>query len=150
MMKSRFWHLSAGGLCLLALMLMSGTNTRERAYQGPLQASVKRGKQVYLEQCLSCHQVDGLGVQGMNPPLVKTKFVLGDKATLVKIVLNGMSGVEIPGGDYHGVMAAHPDLTDQQIADALTYVRNSWGNKATAVTVAQVKAIRATNKPPAQ
>jgi mono/diheme cytochrome c family protein len=134
----------------MALMLMSGTNTPGRVYQSPLQASVKRGKQVYLQQCLACHQVDGLGVQGMNPPLVKTKFVLGDKATLVKIVLNGMSGVEIDGGDYHGVMAAHPDLTDQQIADALTYVRNSWGNKATAVTAAQVKAIRATNKPPAQ
>jgi mono/diheme cytochrome c family protein len=118
--------------------------------QGGLQASITRGKQVYQQQCLACHQVDGLGVQGMNPPLVKTTFVLGSKAALVKIVLNGMSGVQVGGDDYHGVMAAHPDLTDQQIADALTYVRNSWGNKATAVTAPQVKAIRATNKPPAQ
>jgi mono/diheme cytochrome c family protein len=148
-MKKNSIFFLAGGLCLLASTLISGTNTPVASYQGPLQASIKRGKQVYLEQCLACHQVDGLGVQGMNPPLVKTKFVLGDKTTLVKIVLNGMSGVEVDGGDYHGVMAAHPDLNDQQIADALTYVRNSWGNKATAVTAAQVKAIRATNKPPA-
>ena len=45
------------------------------------------------------------------------------------------------------VMAPHPELTDQQIADVLTYVRNSFGNKATAVTAAQVKTVRAANKP---
>jgi mono/diheme cytochrome c family protein len=76
--------------------------------------------------------------------------VLGDKATLVKIVLNGMQGVDIGGDDYHGVMAPHPDLTDQQIADVLTYVRNNFGNKAPAITAAEVKAIRAKNKPAAQ
>ena len=55
--------------------------------------------------------------------------------------------VEIDGDKYNGVMAPHPDLTDQEIADVLTYVRNSFGNKASAVTAAQVKAVRATNKP---
>jgi mono/diheme cytochrome c family protein len=54
---------------------------------------------------------------------------------------------EINGETYHNVMAPHSDLTDQQIADVLTYVRNSFGNKATAVTEAEVKAIRAKNKP---
>jgi mono/diheme cytochrome c family protein len=125
------------------------SQTRKPA-QGGSAASIARGKQVYLEQCLACHQVDGMGVQGMNPPLAKTKYVLGDKATLVKIVLNGMQGVDIGGDDYHGVMAPHPDLTDQQIADVLTYVRNNFGNKAPAITAAEVKAIRAKNKPAAQ
>ena len=115
--------------------------------QGGLPASITRGKQVYLQQCLACHQADALGVSGMNPPLVKTKFVLGDKPTLVKIVLNGMTGIEVEGEDYPGVMAPHSDLTDQQIADVLTYVRNSFGNKATAVTAVQVKTVRAANKP---
>lgn len=107
-----------------------------------------RGKKVYLEQCLACHQVDGAGVPNMNPPLLKTKWVLGDKAQLVKVVLNGMTGeVEINDDTYHNVMAPHPDLTDQQISDVLTYVRNSWGNKAPAISPAEVKAIRAKNKP---
>jgi mono/diheme cytochrome c family protein len=115
--------------------------------QSVLQASMARGKQVYLQQCLACHMATAIGVEGMNPPLIKTKIVLGDKPTLVKIVLNGMKGnVDIDGDTYHGVMAPHSDLTDQQIADVLTYVRNSFGNKASAVTPAQVKAIRATNK----
>ena len=136
-----------GSLFVLATGLMSQTSKPASAVSA---AQLTRGKQVYLEQCLACHQVDGLGVQGMNPPLVKTKQVLGDKATLIKIVLNGMQGVDIGGEDYHGVMAPHPDLTDQQIADVLTYVRNNFGNKASAVTAAQVKTVRATNKPPVQ
>jgi len=137
-----------GSLFVLATALMS--QTKKPAAQGGLAAQITRGKQVYLEQCLACHQVDGLGVQGMNPPLVKTKQVSGDKAALIKIVLNGMQGVEIGGEDYNGVMAPHPDLTDQQIADVLTYVRNSFGNKASAVTATQVKTVRATIKPAAQ
>jgi mono/diheme cytochrome c family protein len=141
------------GVILAAGVLMSQTTKPKPAApaQGGLPASMTRGKQVYLEQCLACHQADALGVQGMNPPLVKTKYILGDKPTLVKIVLNGMTGdLDINGDTYHNVMAPHSDLSDQQIADVLTYVRNSFGNKASAVTPAQVKAIRATNKPPAQ
>jgi mono/diheme cytochrome c family protein len=116
--------------------------------QTPLQASMTRGKQVYLQVCLACHQADAGGVQGMNPPLIKTTYVLGAKTPLIKIVLNGMTGpVTINGDDFHNVMAPHSDLTDQQIADVLTYIRNSFGNKASAVTVAQVKAVRAANKP---
>ncbi|HEY4334931.1 MAG TPA: cytochrome c [Puia sp.] len=136
-----------GGLFILAVGLMSQTG---KPAQGGLSAQVTRGKQVFLAQCLACHMADGLGVQGMNPPLAKTKQVLGDKPTLIKIVLNGMQGVEIDGEDYHGVMAPHRDLSDQEVADVLTYVRNSFGNKASAVAAAQVKTIRATTKPPTQ
>ncbi|MHA4809832.1 c-type cytochrome [Flavitalea flava] len=139
-------------VCLFALasVLMSQTKKPAAPAQtkgGPLQASMERGKQVYLERCLACHQIDALGVQGMNPPLVKTKWVLGDKTTLVQIVLKGMTGqVEIDGETYKNVMAPHNDLNDQQIADVLTYVRNSFGNKAKAITAAEVKAIRAKTK----
>ena len=150
MQKNLFIALT-GGLFVLAAVLMSQTK-KPAGGPGPggMQASITRGKQVYLEQCLACHQVDGMGVEGMNPPLVKTKFVTGEKKALVKIVLNGMQGIPVGGEDYHGVMAPHPDLTDQQIADVLTYVRNSWGNKGSAVTPGEVKAVRAANPAPAQ
>jgi mono/diheme cytochrome c family protein len=153
-MKKNMFFALTGSLLVLATVLMSQTKKPAAAAKpagaaatGGIAASLTRGKQVYLEQCLACHQADALGVSGMNPPLVKTKFVLGDKATLVKIVLNGMTGIEVEGEDYHGVMAPHSDLTDQQIADVLTYVRNSFGNKATAVKASEVKAIRTTNTP---
>jgi mono/diheme cytochrome c family protein len=162
MKKNGILLLTTGSLVFLATLLQSGVPVQggdarsggsamlsgSVPVQTGLAASVARGKQVYLAQCLACHQVDAAGVQGMNPPLIKTKFVLGDKPTLVKIVLNGMTGaVDINGDTYHNVMAPHSELTDQQIADVLTYVRNSFGNKASAVTAAQVKAIRAANKP---
>lgn len=112
----------------------------------PLQASIDRGKDVYYQQCLACHQADAGGVQDMTPPLTGTKQVLGDKTILVQIVLKGMKGAQINGDDWHNVMAPHSDLTDRQIADVLTYVRNSFGNKARAITAAQVAAIRAKTK----
>ena len=113
------------------------------AIQVPLLA---QGKSVYKQYCLTCHMADGLGVDGMNPPLAKTGYVLGDKTRLTKVLLNGLQGVEIDGEQYHGVMPAQESLTDAQIAAVLTYVRNSFGNKASAVSAAEVKAVRASNK----
>jgi mono/diheme cytochrome c family protein len=149
----------AAGLLVLAATLMSQTAkpvavsggqqtpaVSATQHKTPLQASMERGQQVYHDQCLACHQADALGVQDMNPPLTGTKWVLGDKTTLVQIVLKGLKGVQINGDDYHNVMAPHSDLSDRQIADVLTYVRNSFGNKARAISAAEVKAIRAKTK----
>jgi mono/diheme cytochrome c family protein len=114
-----------------------------------LAAAIASGQKVYTDNCLSCHQADGGGIQNMNPPLIKTEYVLGDKIRLIKIVLNGFSeNVEINGNTYSNNMPSHDFLNDQQIADVLTYVRNSFGNKAPYVAIAQVKAVRATNKKP--
>jgi len=113
--------------------------------QPGIKASIERGQKVYAATCIACHQPDGLGVQRMNPPLVKTKWVLGDKKELARIVLNGLKGgeIEIDGDNFHNPMPPQKDqLTDLQIADALTFVRNNFGNKASAVTVADVKAAR--------
>ena len=85
---------------------------------------------------------DGYGVQGMNPPLIKTEYVLGEKPRLIKVILNGMQGVDIDDEPYHGAMPSHDFLTDQQIAAVLTYVRTSFGNKASAVQAAEVKTLR--------
>ena len=110
-------------------------------------ASIKRGQVVYKNVCITCHQADGGGVPNMNPPLIKTEYVLGDKARLAHIVLAGLAEpIEINGDDYKQHMPAQNYLTDQQIADVLTFVRNSFGNKASAVKVAEVQAVRATLK----
>jgi len=105
-------------------------------------ASLIAGKTVYDTYCISCHLADGGGVTNLNAPLIKTSFVLGAKPTLINILLNGMQGVEIDGETYANVMPSQDFLTDKQIADVLTYVRNNFGNKASAVTVAEVAAVR--------
>lgn len=110
-------------------------------------ASIARGKVVFNQICASCHQADATGVPRMNPPLIKTKYVLGDKSALVGVLLKGLNEeVEINGEYYSNPMPSQATLTDEQIADVLTFVRNSFGNKASAVTPADVKKVRATVK----
>jgi mono/diheme cytochrome c family protein len=108
-------------------------------------AVLDRGKLVYLKQCLACHQVDGGGVPKLNAPLdAATQVVNNNKERLIRIVLKGMTeSVELDGEYYSNKMAPHSDLTDLEISDVLTYIRNSWSNKASAVTPAEVKAARA-------
>lgn len=109
-----------------------------------IKASIQRGKKVYEKACLACHQTDGEGVPRMNPPLIKTKQVLGNKEKLIRIVLKGFNEeIEINGEYYDNPMPAQPQLTNHEIADVLTFIRNSFGNKASMVTMAEVKAIRA-------
>lgn len=123
---------------------LAQTKGKEPAKNQLLTGSVMaNGKKIYGQYCLACHMADGAGVPNMNPPLIKTTHILGDKTRLIKVVLNGLStGEEIDGETYTNVMPAHSFLKDQEIADVLSFVRNSFGNKATTVTVAEVKSLR--------
>lgn len=127
------------------ILLMAGAFAMIAAQTKPApKKNMDAGKKLYDTYCLVCHQEDGGGVPRMNPPLAKTSWVVGDKKRLIGIVLKGMSEqVEIDGNFYTNVMAPHDFLADQQIADVLTYIRNSFGNKASVVTAAEVKAERA-------
>ena len=105
---------------------------------------VLTGKEVYEQNCLTCHQEDGMGVSGMNPPLSNTKWVLGDKTQLISIVLKGFrQPIEINDETYSTPMPAQAHLNDKQIANVLTYVRSHFGNKASSISIAEVKKIRA-------
>ena len=134
--------LVSGGLSLQA---QHRPAPKAKAADPVLKASLTRGAVVYKNVCLTCHQADGYGVPNLNPPLIKTTYVLGDKAKLAHIVLAGLQEpVEINGDEYRQHMPAQAYLTDQQVADVLTYVRNNFGNKASAVQTAEVKAVRVT------
>jgi len=119
------------------------TTTKATA-SSSLKSTMQRGELVYKSVCLTCHQADGGGVPRMNPPLIKTKWVLGDKTKLITLMLKGMNEpIEIEDEEYHNPMPPHTELNDQQIADVLTFVRNSFGNKASMVTSSEVKSVRA-------
>jgi mono/diheme cytochrome c family protein len=138
---------------ILLFLVIAGNSLKaqvkhsSKSSKSHLALSIANGKLVYTQNCASCHQVDGHGVQNMNPPLIQTSYVLGDKTKLIKIILNGFNeDVEINGNSYSNTMASHDFLKDQEIADVLTYIRHSFGNKATAVSVAMVKSVRAAKK----
>lgn len=107
-------------------------------------ATMERGKAVYDKACLSCHMPNGLGVPRMAPSLSNSKYVLGTKTKMIRIVLRGSE--EFPANedrDFTNPMAPIPNLTDQQLADVLTFVRNSFGNRASVVSAADVKYVKA-------
>lgn len=104
---------------------------------------LQAGKVVYNTYCAACHQRDGKGAPGMNPPLAGINIVAGNKQELIKIILNGYDKpAKINGESYQNVMPPHRWLTDQQIADVLSYIRQSWGNKADAVKTEEVTKTR--------
>ena len=141
---------AASTLCLLfsaGALFAQVKHPAAKAHPVSLKASIANGQLVYGKICISCHMADGGGVQNMNPPLIKTPFVLGPKPKLISIVLNGFNeSIEINGDSYSNVMPSQDFLKDQEIADVLTYVRNSFSNKAPAVTLAEVKKTRALKK----
>jgi len=101
------------------------------------------GAIVYQTYCAACHQKNGKGAAGRFPPLAGTDWVTGDKSRLIQIILNGMEGeIMVNGEGYNNVMPQHSFLSDEEIARVLTYIRQHFGNNASAVTVEEVEALR--------
>ncbi len=137
---------SAAALAFIVLITIGcskkGSDNSSESSDPSLGEAMLRGEQIYKQSCLVCHMADGGGAPPMNPPLIGTSFVKGDKAVLAGIVLKGMSNQPVDGEKYHNVMPALDMLSDQEIADVLTYVRNSFGNTESAVTPDEVKLVR--------
>ena len=135
------------GFLLIPFGLLLTSGFKIPSAENPQVASFQQqkmpGEMIYKKYCISCHQADGGGVPNMAPPLQQTSYVLGEKEPLIKIVLNGLKNVEINEETYNNPMPGLGSvLKDKQIADVLTYVRNSFGNKASAVSPAEVKKAR--------
>jgi mono/diheme cytochrome c family protein len=112
-----------------------------------------KGKALYNKEgfCVTCHQPDGGGLSASGfPPLAGTKWVTGNEERLIKVVLKGMQGsIEVLGRQYGGQVPMTPFggmMKDDEVAAVLTYVRNSFGNKAPAISSEKVKEVRATTK----
>lgn len=108
-----------------------------------LAKSIERGKDVYSNYCMSCHMEDGGATADIYPPLAKSDYLEKPADTLINVILEGQSGeIVVNDRKYDDEMLAQNYLTDEQVADVLNYVRNSWGNKMAAITPPQVKALR--------
>lgn len=127
----------------------SGENSQEKkttAEDSPEKSLPKKlsdGEAIYKKHCAACHQMDGSGVIGQFPPLTNTKWVNGDKEDLIYIMLNGLTGeLKVKGVVYNSIMAPYDFMSDQQIADVLSYVRKEFGTGAGPVTKAEVAKVR--------
>lgn len=107
-------------------------------------AQATAGAKVFATNCSSCHQASGAGIAGTFPPLAGNPVVVGDPRQVIHIVKYGMTGsVAVLGHSYNGVMPVwSTQLSATDIASAITYIRSAWGNNASAVSEADVKAVK--------
>jgi len=107
------------------------------------EATLKRGAAVYARTCIACHQPTGKGLPPVFPSIAGTPIVVGNPELPIKFILQGLMGpITVDGVTFNSMMPPVAGVSDQDIADVLTYVRQSFGNKGTLVTPAQVKAVR--------
>lgn len=101
------------------------------------------GKAIYAKHCQVCHQADGQGISGVHPPLGPGSWVERDPKELIAIMMKGLNGkIEVNGKTYNSFMPSQAHLTNEEMADVLTYIRSSWGNNLPPVTADMVKQVR--------
>ena len=109
-------------ICLLALSSFFVCNPKTNSYtsQDPLQESIERGSEIYTDFCMSCHLPNGKGVENVYPPLAKSDYLMKKREESIRVI-----------------------LSDDEVADVMNYITNSWGNKNNKiVTEAEVSSIK--------
>ncbi|MEX0312751.1 MAG: c-type cytochrome [Allomuricauda sp.] len=122
---------------------LSHIRTPDKVKDNLMKDDISGGAKTYYTYCSACHQKDGGGATGRFPPIANTDWVTGDKERLIKIILEGMEGsIQVHGETYNGVMPQHSFLSDEEIAEVLTYIRSNFDNRASAISTKEVKEIR--------
>ena len=109
----------------------------------PSAAGVVDGKKIFTINCVACHQASGKGLPGVFPPLDGSEWVVGDERTLANILLHGVTGeLVVLGATYKGAMPPFKQLSNDELAAVLSYVRTEWSNKSGAVKPELIEAER--------
>jgi nitrite reductase (NO-forming) len=110
---------------------------------------IKAGEALFNGTCSVCHQSNGAGIPNVFPPLAKSDYLNADTVRAAGVVLNGLSGpVTVNGAVYDSVMPPMSQLNDDEVANILTYVMNSWGNSGGQLSAADVAKVRANTPRP--
>lgn len=121
--------------------------TAQKVVNKSVPEQIKAGKELFGRTCFACHQSEGQGVPNAFPPLAKSDYLNANTDRAISAVLHGLSGeIKVNGKKYNNVMTSQ-NLTDEEVADVLTYVYNSWGNNKTVVSPALVKTVRSKPAP---
>jgi len=126
--------------------LAAVTHATSAAASGKLtkEDQIKAGAQLFSGTCSVCHQANGAGLAGVFPPLAKSDLIAADPKRPIQILLRGLTGkVTVNGKDYNSVMPPMSQLNDDEVANIVTYVLNSWDNPGGRVTADEVAKVRA-------
>jgi nitrite reductase (NO-forming) len=107
------------------------------------EARIEAGSKVYASTCAACHQPSGRGLANSFPPLAGSDFLMADKSRAIGIVLGGLKGpITVNGQPFDNMMPPQSHISDEDLANVLTFVRNSWGNTGEVVTKQEIAAQR--------
>ncbi len=106
---------------------------------------IARGKGKYMAVCSACHQPNGVGVPAAFPPLAKADYLNNSKEKSISAVVHGLAGEVVVNGQKYNSIMPKLGLSDEDVANVLTYVYSQWGNNGSEVTPDEVKAVRAKN-----
>lgn len=111
--------------------------------QDELQESIARGEEIYTDFCMNCHMANGEGVANTFPPLAKSDYLLNNREASIRGIKYGQQGeITVNGVVYNGTMAPM-GLDDEEVADVMNFVNNSWGNSnKNIVTIEEVAGIK--------
>tara|TARA_B100000809_G_scaffold264243_1_gene319558 strand:- start:13668 stop:14093 length:426 start_codon:yes stop_codon:yes gene_type:complete len=127
-------------LLLIVSVTLVSWNTKTSAQSES--KSMQRGKKVYTNNCVVCHMSNGQGISKIFPPLATSDYLMEDISRAGAIILKGKNGViNVNGVNYKGMMAGFP-LSDQELADVVNYISNSWGNTTKEVDVKWASYVR--------
>ncbi|MFD2244742.1 copper-containing nitrite reductase [Pontibacter ruber] len=104
------------------------------------------GKTLYAQNCQACHQAEGQGIKGAFPPLAKSDFLNADVNRAIGVVAHGLEGQIKVNGELYNSTMPKLKLTDEEIANVMTFVMNNWGNKGGEVNLEHVKKAKASYK----
>lgn len=129
---------------LLTLVGCQSSGNKPAMQSESVTSDVDAGKAIYQRHCAACHQPNGMGVPKFYPPLAQNETMKGDPQKLIHILLNGMAGeIIVNEQSYNGIMAPYQNLSDQEIADVLNYVRQQMnGVSGQPVEASQVANMR--------
>ena len=127
----------------LCLGLFSGFFTSAYSQNNELSESIKRGKDVYQDFCITCHMGNGEGIAGSFPPLAKSDFLMKKREESIRGIKYGMNGEIVVNGNKYNSIMSNLGLLESEVADVMNYITNSWGNtNDKMVTEAEVSEIK--------
>ncbi len=118
-------------VCILTVTstLLFPNKTNHYTQNSPLEESIERGAEIYQDFCVSCHMPSGEGIRKTYPPLAKSDYLMNNRTASIKGIKYGQKGeIVVNGQKYNGFMAPM-GLSDDEVADVMNYITNSWGNK---------------------
>ncbi|GAA3615589.1 cytochrome c [Flavivirga amylovorans] len=116
-------------LITLSSVIIFSTNQNNKTQTDPLKESIQRGQEIYTDFCVSCHLPNGKGVEKVYPPLANSDYLIKNREASIRGIKYGQKGkIVVNGQTYNGFMAPM-GLSDDEVADVMNYITNSWDNK---------------------